>query len=43
MAGSGGGLRNGLCLTLWFVGMPPARILKLYETVASTGSARPPT
>ena len=36
-------LRNGLCLTLWFVGMPPARILKLYETVASTGSARPPT
>ena len=34
-------LRNSLCLTLWFAGMPPERILNAYETIASTGSAQP--
>lgn len=36
-------LRNGLCLALWFAGMPPVRILKVYETVAAAGSARSST
>lgn len=34
-------LRNGLCLVLWFAGMPPERILNVYETVASPGMTRP--
>ena len=35
-------LRNGLCLALWFAGVPPARILEVYAAAASSGSARPP-